>query len=465
MLCSSTLTPVTIADIASRITGNTVSYTLKVVRARRDADADSAVPYPVVAGCLRPDKMVKDTSNTTTGAVLIVPASPRTQTTTSSTSRQQSANRVSSVRGIREQPTPLWHGHQGLESCYTRNNLFTSLLDRERDRKRISSATTLPHRRLCWILLRLRASQQNSTIYSVGQPATDGFIANSAVTSGRAGTVAGCLHLQTAQFAVGSRLFRLTDAPTNTLTDATTSAEKNYEASGLSVTQQDKTISSRSLDLRRAGPRTESMTINYVKRQRLQRSVSRPACGNVPCGFVALPTGCVHHVAGLLLCVCTNRRYSDYSGTSSRQQRLSKSRTKFFHASAVKDSRSFSKRPDAIRTSAHRTFDDASVYTRFDLPAPVYLLPGREYAIVLRSDSNQYTVYTAELGATVIGSDAKIGKQPYAGSFFKSQNASTWTESPFEDLMFRVNRACGTHNQVRHCWESLLLVVLHRQRT
>jgi hypothetical protein len=38
----------------------------------------------------------------------------------------------------------------------------------------------------------------------------------------------------------------------------------------------------------------------------------------------------------------------------------------------------------------------------------------------------------------------KVSKQPYAGSFFKSQNASTWTESPFEDLMFRLNRALWT---------------------
>jgi hypothetical protein len=40
-----TLTPVTIADIATRFTGSTVQYTLKVVRAKRDADTDRATPY------------------------------------------------------------------------------------------------------------------------------------------------------------------------------------------------------------------------------------------------------------------------------------------------------------------------------------------------------------------------------------------------------------------------------------
>ncbi|MEE3201703.1 MAG: hypothetical protein VX262_00230, partial [Acidobacteriota bacterium] len=74
-------------------------------------------------------------------------------------------------------------------------------------------------------------------------------------------------------------------------------------------------------------------------------------------------------------------------------------------------------------------------------PALVHLKGGTEYAIVVHSNSDEYKVYTAELGGALIGTDQKVSKQPYAGSFFKSQNASTWTESPFEDLMFRVNRA------------------------
>jgi hypothetical protein len=101
-------------------------------------------------------------------------------------------------------------------------------------------------------------------------------------------------------------------------------------------------------------------------------------------------------------------------------------------------------RPDQVRTSATPDFTNPATLTTFILHAPVQLMPGSEYSIVIRSDSDLYTVYTAELGSTIIGSDAKVAKQPYAGSFFKSQNASTWTESPFEDLMFRINRALWT---------------------
>jgi hypothetical protein len=52
---------------------------------------------------------------------------------------------------------------------------------------------------------------------------------------------------------VGTRLFRLTDEPTNVVNNATTTAETNYTASGVSYTQQEVSVSSRSLGLVRAG--------------------------------------------------------------------------------------------------------------------------------------------------------------------------------------------------------------------
>ena len=101
-------------------------------------------------------------------------------------------------------------------------------------------------------------------------------------------------------------------------------------------------------------------------------------------------------------------------------------------------------RRDQVKTTQAPSFDDPNAYTKFTFPSLVYLAPG-EYAIVVRSDSDKYYVWTAEIGALIVGSeDQKVAKQPYAGSFFKSQNASTWTESPFQDLMFRLNKAVWT---------------------
>lgn len=79
--------------------------------------------------------------------------------------------------------------------------------------------------------------------------------------------------------------------------------------------------------------------------------------------------------------------------------------------------------------------------TKFTFPSPVYLSPSYEYAIVGLTDDFGYDYYSAELGGTIIGTDQKISKQPFLGSFFKSQNGYTWTPLQNEDLMFVLNKA------------------------
>ena len=84
--------------------------------------------------------------------------------------------------------------------------------------------------------------------------------------------------------------------------------------------------------------------------------------------------------------------------------------------------------------------DDASTATKFTFPSLVYLQPG-EYAIVAISNSLKYEAFIAELGENIIGTNRKISEQPYAGVFFKSQNASTWTPEQNQDLTFNINIA------------------------
>ena len=63
--------------------------------------------------------------------------------------------------------------------------------------------------------------------------------------------------------------------------------------------------------------------------------------------------------------------------------------------------------------------------------------------MVVTSDSNQYKVFISLLGndADAAHVGEKISEQPYIGVLFKSQNASTWTPSQYEDLMFKIFRA------------------------
>ena len=85
---------------------------------------------------------------------------------------------------------------------------------------------------------------------------------------------------------------------------------------------------------------------------------------------------------------------------------------------------------------------DGSVATTFEFKAPVYLAGGNsEYAIALASNSTKYSVYISRIGENDILSDTFISNQPYLGSLFKSQNASTWEPSQWEDLKFTLYRA------------------------
>ena len=97
------------------------------------------------------------------------------------------------------------------------------------------------------------------------------------------------------------------------------------------------------------------------------------------------------------------------------------------------------KDPDDVFTSS-----DASKPTTFTFKAPVFLPFRKEHAIVLTSDSNQYKVFISLLGKDAIDAahaGEKISEQPYIGVLFKSQNASTWTPTQYEDLMFKIYRA------------------------
>ncbi len=99
--------------------------------------------------------------------------------------------------------------------------------------------------------------------------------------------------------------------------------------------------------------------------------------------------------------------------------------------------------------------DDATIPTTFEFESPVYIEGNKEYAIVLLSNSTSYYVWISSiLGRDPDGDDEgkfipptdtitgeTISTQPTLGSLFKSQNASTWTPSQYEDLKFTLYRA------------------------
>ena len=92
--------------------------------------------------------------------------------------------------------------------------------------------------------------------------------------------------------------------------------------------------------------------------------------------------------------------------------------------------------------------DDSTVPTRVTFPSPVYLTGGRFHCIVILSNSTQTKLWTSKLGGVDItttngleSEEVIVSKQPLSGGLFKSQNASTWNESIYEDLKFTLYRA------------------------
>jgi hypothetical protein len=97
---------------------------------------------------------------------------------------------------------------------------------------------------------------------------------------------------------------------------------------------------------------------------------------------------------------------------------------------------------DEIKYTDAPNIDDALSYTEFEFDVPVYIKPDTMYAVMVKSNSNEYTLWKAVLGETAISSttpglqNIRISSSPYIGSLYESQNAITWTANQNEDLMF-----------------------------
>lgn len=80
--------------------------------------------------------------------------------------------------------------------------------------------------------------------------------------------------------------------------------------------------------------------------------------------------------------------------------------------------------------------------TTFEFEEPVYLQPNWSYAIILKTASTQYKVFSAKTQQSVLGSTSRsVTTQPIPGSLFLPQNGTTWQESKDQDLMYRLVRA------------------------
>lgn len=93
----------------------------------------------------------------------------------------------------------------------------------------------------------------------------------------------------------------------------------------------------------------------------------------------------------------------------------------------------------SVPSNPNAIADIEAAPTKVTFESPVHLVPG-EYAIVISCNTDNVRLYLAQHGEKVFGGDSVVKKQPYAGSFFKSQNGSTFTPDQKQDIMFKVRR-------------------------
>lgn len=106
-------------------------------------------------------------------------------------------------------------------------------------------------------------------------------------------------------------------------------------------------------------------------------------------------------------------------------------------------------RPEDISIS-----NNAEVATHVVFPEPIYLAPGRQYAIVIIADtSDKYYLWTAVMKEKTVNTaslpdadQVTYSRQFSLGRLYKSQNGAEWTPSDMQDLKFKLYKAEFTSN-------------------
>lgn len=87
--------------------------------------------------------------------------------------------------------------------------------------------------------------------------------------------------------------------------------------------------------------------------------------------------------------------------------------------------------------------DNSSVATNFAFESPVYLSNGRQYAFIVKPDSNDpdYYVFSASLGDNDLQTGYQVFSQPTVGTAFFGATETEWTALQTEYIKFKLYRA------------------------
>ena len=247
------------------------------------------------------------------------------------------------------------------------------------------------------------------------------------------------------RWRTGTRVFRLTNSSTNANLSANpnaTSAEADYSAKGLQETLRDVIVSTREARVQRT-TLSQNRNIDRVANRTVQDLPPPDTGGGGGAGGNGgdpLAQSFIIDDIGGVFITSLDVFFATKSTTIPVRAEI-RNMVNGYPGTIILPFAQKYLNPGSVNTST-----DASTSTTFTFDSPVYLQEGVEHCIVLYSDSNDYTVYTARLGDTVIGSDRTVSKQPATGVLFKSANNRTWSPEQMEDLKFNLKKAVFTLN-------------------
>ena len=242
----------------------------------------------------------------------------------------------------------------------------------------------------------------------------------------------------TPQFTTGTKTFRVTSSPVNSLSpaDNPSTAETSFRAEGALDTTQTDVVGIRNVDIQR-----ETVSDSTVTNQTVTRTVQTQAFEErtVSQNQWYDPLAESFEVVddnGVFVSSCDI--FFQSKDTSIPVTLQIRTMQTGLPTNTIVPFGEVVYEPSQINVS-----EDGTVATRFTFPSPVYLAGKKEYALVLLSASNSYRVYISRMGeedlTTVNLAESErtiVSQQPYMGSLFKSQNGSTWDPSQLEDLKF-----------------------------
>ena len=254
------------------------------------------------------------------------------------------------------------------------------------------------------------------------------------------GECSGIFGLPGGKFKCGIRTFRLTDQSDNS-PNTTTRADVQYQASGIIEKKQNTVLSFRNAEIV-TRPVSDEDSVSFTDTVTHEETTIGPWIDPVAQSFLVDSKG------GAMI-TSVEIFFASRDPNASIELQIREMSNGYPSSKILPFGRK-------VLAPASVSVDPtgAATSTVFEFDSPVYVMDKTEYAICLISDSNGYQIYTATKTPPVADGVARniiitptsragedLRTEPYLGSFFASQNSSTWTAVQETDMKFTINKA------------------------